>query len=235
VLRHNGAFGFCGGKGVDRGSFIKDDLTRNSFGDRFMDYIFSPFNFGMLCLAVFASGVLFFCMSRIYYVRVARCKKTHPESHEQFADKLNTRMDRQWAIISALFVVIAVVAMVKNVPNRTEQLQKAAALVKLTSAVDSITERRFGERCAFNGASVDSSWVETDTFPCVSIANHRIWAKGATQINRDSVAIRRAFVIGRVQSDQSISRLAEIDFESGRSSTKMKSDEIAALTEALTR
>lgn len=208
-----------------------------------MVYIFSEFNFGTLALAALASGALFLLFLCVFGFRVSKRKKSHPNDYKDFGDKLDNRMNKQWAVMSALFGVVAVVSMVDNIPNRTEQLQKEAALVKLTGIVDSITERRFGERCAFNGASVDSTWVESDTFPCVTIGNIRIWAKGATQVNRNSVAIRRAFVIGTLKEDQAISQRAEIDFENVRwgirnsypaTETEMNSAEIVALAESLT-
>ncbi|TLX16731.1 hypothetical protein [Rhizobium sp. MHM7A] len=207
-----------------------------------MVYIFSEFNFAAFGLAALASGALFLLFLGVFGFRVSKRKKNHPDDYKNFEDKLDKRMNRQWAVMSALFYVVAVVSMVNNIPNRTEQLQKEAALVKLTEIVDSITERRFGERCAFNGASVDSTWVESDTFPCVTIGNIRIWAKGATQVNRNSVAIRRAFVVGTLKDGQAISRRAEIDFENVRwgiqtsypaTETELNSAEISALAEAL--
>jgi hypothetical protein len=117
-------------------------------------------------------------------------------------------------------------------------------LVKLTKNVEAVAEHKLGERCAFNGISVDNSWIETDTFPCVTIGNTRIWAKGATLVNRHSVAIRRAFVIGTLKDDQSVARRAEIDFENvswgirdsyPATDTEMNSAEIKALLETLRR
>jgi hypothetical protein len=160
------------------------------------------------------------------------------------AAKFDGRLFGSCFLITGIIWIAYIACVISNIPYRTEQLEREAAIVKLADVVSSITERRFGERCAFNGASVDSSWVETDTFPCVTIGDTRIWAKGASQVSRNSVAIRRAFVIGRLQGDQSISRLAEIDFESMRTGilenypwtyTELKVPEIKALTEALSR
>jgi hypothetical protein len=209
-----------------------------------MVYVFSEFNFFTILLTAFAACLLFLAMVGIYGFRVEKRKKSHPEDHEDFADRLDKRMNKQWAIISALFGLIAVSAMVKNIPNRTEALNKEVALVELTKNVEALTERRLGERCAFNGVTVDENWIETDTFPCATVGNVRIWAKGTTQVGRSIVTVSRQFVIGTVNDNGSIARQAEIDFESTeygiksdypKTETSMKSEKIAALAQAMAR
>lgn len=209
-----------------------------------MVYIFSEYNFGMLLLCILVAGLLWFATVCYSSVQVSKFKKAHPDSWEKMETDLDKRLIKRALILTALIGISCLGCVVNNVPYRTEQLQTEAALVKLTRTIDAITEHRFGERCAFNGASVDSTWVETDTFPCTTIGDVRIWAKGATLISRNSVAIRRSFVLGRLRDDQSITRLAEIDFERlnigittnyAWVSTELKSPEIVTLTEELSQ
>ena len=209
-----------------------------------MVYIFSEYNANMFLLCVCVAALFWIGTVGYSSVRVSKFKKAHPEGWEKMESDLDKRLIKRASILTALIAIAYLGCVINNIPYRTAQLQTEAALVKLTSAVDEITERRFGERCAFNGASVDSTWVETDTFPCITIGGVRIWAKGATLVSRDSVAIRRSFVLGRLRDDQSISRLAEIDFERLSFgirryypwiSTELKLPEIVALTEALSR
>jgi hypothetical protein len=87
-----------------------------------MVYIFSEFNFVTLALAVIAGGGLFLLMTCIYGFRVGSRKESHPEDYEDFANKLDARMNKQCAFINALFGLIAVGLMVSNIPHRTEEL-----------------------------------------------------------------------------------------------------------------
>jgi hypothetical protein len=207
-----------------------------------MVYIFTEFNVGWFFLALLAAAVLFFTMVVIYNFRVGKRKASHPEDHEDFADKLDKRMNRQWAMISAVFGLVALGMIVNNIPNRTEQIARENEMVKLTKKVGEITERKMGERCSFNGQAVDADWIEADTFPCVTIGNHRIWPKSTTKVSKRDITIRRAFIVGTINENQSISRRAEIDLDDVRSGiqtdypktvTEMTSSEIADLIDQL--
>lgn len=208
-----------------------------------MEYVFSEFNFLALILTVVAAATICLGLAGILDMKVNNRKKQFPSDYEEYKQALEKSMERLciWIFVGALLVYLGLV--INNVPARSEQLAREQAIATLAGKVEEITENRMAERCAFNGLAVDSAWIESDTFPCVTIGNQRIWSKGAALIGRDSVAVRREFVIGRINDNQSVSRVAEINLDaiergtnpSYATDTKLLSTEINKLIESLTK
>jgi hypothetical protein len=184
-----------------------------------MAYVFNLFNlvllvgFAVMALVVLSAygGVLKDLQEKFDDLPYS---KRDTSKHD--SDRKRTR--RITTACMTILVLGTVVLACNHIPARTHEIEtkaaKTAALIKLATAVEHVTNHRLGERCAFNGLIVADNWIETDSFPCVTVWKYRLWSKGAAGGKNQSAAIRREFVIGETAEDDSMVVLAETNLDS---------------------
>lgn len=205
-----------------------------------MVYVFSAFN--VLLFFALLVALVVFCgpVCSHFGNKIEEIKKHSPDNKDELLAALDRKENRilGWGMSAIGIFFIAAIAW--YIPKRMDNISFEASIVPLTNTVEAITERKMGERCAFNGVPVDAGWMEADTFPCITKGDYRIWSKGVAVMSRNNVAVRREFVIGKVGEE--INRVMEIDFDAETYGivenypivrTELTAAEIDALNEAL--
>jgi hypothetical protein len=184
-----------------------------------MEFVFSLVNSFVLILGLVSALVLYFYACDSYQEQVASYVKNDGTTLDAHKKEAHKRTDRFFNKGLAVIALISVLGMIAYVPFRIEEIRSETAIVALSNRIAALSETRLGERCAFNGALVSETWIATDTFPCKSVGNFRIWANGWTS-SADAVSVSRKFSVGRIDGENSVQRLFTVNFDRPRRGIK---------------
>jgi hypothetical protein len=178
-----------------------------------VEFIFSAFNAFTLAFALVTAAILFLIACESYQKQVRNFVEAEGSTLEDHKAAANMRTDRLFFRGLGVIGLVAVSAMIVNIPFRIEAIRSETAITALSNKIENLSETRLGERCAFNGTLVSDTWIAGDTFPCKSFGGFRIWSNGAATISKSAVSVGRKFTIGRVENENHVERMFTVNFD----------------------
>lgn len=177
-----------------------------------MPYVFNGFNFSTLFLA----GLGIFILLGLVKLGVKIAQSSiNAESDEAW--QRWTKINKRGCIIfrSGVAAILLSGSLLNfdHIPAQTAEIERQVEFSKLISIVERAAALQFTERCSFNGYTVDTSWIASDVFPCVTLGSTRMWKVGTAEIKKRQVNLANIFKVGIVQSDGAVAERLEVNFD----------------------